>query len=280
MYSEISADLIDAPEKGLRREITAEEVRLLGESIREVGLLQPLGVVAESGRYRVRYGHRRLLACQWIGLDPIPCVVVEGDNSTKETIAAAENIVRRDLSPVEEAQAIRSLIDGRGYSVEEVARSVGRSCSWVRLRLELLRWPRDFVEAIERGDVNMAVARELVWIEDEGVRAHYLRCAVESGCTGAQAKIWRREWEVSSACTWDGDPVRGVPPPVVQPGVPRAPCGVCEMPNPVTSLGFLRICAGCAATLEGTKRANEVLEETGQASGADGVGDGGESREG
>jgi ParB/RepB/Spo0J family partition protein len=252
-FREIPLDLLDPPKNALRREIPPEEIRLLAESIRELGLLEPIGVAAEAGRFRVRYGHRRLLACQWCRLDPVPCVLGATLEQEDGFATAAENITRRDLTPIEEAQALRGLIDGKGYSIEDAGKSLGRSGSWVRLRLDLLRWPTTFVEAVERGDISVSVGRELVGIENHQVREHYLRCASGSGCTAWQAKIWRQEWEVSAQPDRVGEDLPPVPQMSGTRPTPMAPCHLCETAVEITSLGFMRICHGCATILEREK---------------------------
>jgi ParB family chromosome partitioning protein len=253
-YREVPLTLIDPPKDAWRKQISPEEVQLLAESIRSLGLLQPLGVVAESGRYRVVYGHRRLLACQWCRLDPVPCFLGKAGDEAEGLATGAENIARRDLSPVEEAQAIRGLIDGHGLSVDAAAKALGRSASWIRLRLDLLRWPVEFIASLGSGELSVSVARELVSIEDSAVREHYRKCAQESGCTAWQAKLWRREWEVSSLPHREGEELPPVPPLVGKCPVPMFPCALCEVAHDITALGFLRVCPSCVGELDRAKR--------------------------
>ena len=261
-YRDVSLSLIDPPKHALRREILPEEIQLLAASIRELGLLQPIGVVEDAGRYRVVYGHRRLLACQWCALDPVPVILVEGDAAGEGAYKGAENIARRDLSPVEESQEVRRLIDGRGLSVAEASKALGKSESWIRLRLDLLRWPPEFVEAIGVGELSVAVARELVSIEDRAVREHYRVCAQESGCTAWQAKLWRRDWEVNSLPGREGEELPPVPPTAIAAPIPQIPCAMCERGFPTTDLAFLRVCPGCVGDLDAAKRDVAADRET------------------
>jgi ParB family chromosome partitioning protein len=251
----IPLELIDPPENAWRKDISPEAVQLLAESIRSVGLLQPIGVVECDGRYRVVYGHRRLLACQWCRLDPVPCFLGESGAEAEGLRTGAENLARHDLTCVEEAQALRGLIDGRGLTVDAAARALGRSSTWVRLRLELLRWPESFVSSLGSGLLSVSVARELVGIEDVGVREHYRKCAEESGCTAWQARQWRKDWEVSALPRREGEELPPMPPMIGKPPVPMMPCGLCDKPHEVTGLGFVRICRECAIVLERAKYA-------------------------
>lgn len=254
----IPLDQIDAPTEMLRASVSSAEVQALARSIEELGLLQPIGVVAAGERFRLVFGNRRLLAHKWLGRRTIEARVLSAEAAAELASSVAENVARRDLSTVEEARACRGMIDGKGMSVREVAEALSRSESWVRVRLDLLLWGDEVVDAVGRGDLPLSVARELMGCEEADVRAHYLRCALESGCTAAQMRMWVSEWEVRRA----PGGVATVPfdmssqPPIAQ--LPVVGCAVCHGVIPVTEVRGLRVCAGCAdelvrVTAEGRK---------------------------
>lgn len=251
---DLAVNLIDPPRVELRAAVSEAEVRALARSIQEHGLLHPVGVRKEGERYRLLWGHRRWLAHKWLGREKVLCQLrAEGEDDGLE-LSVIENLARRDLNPVEEARALRGMVDGRGLSVGEAAAAVSRSESWVRLRLEVLHWPDEVVEALSRGELNVAVARELVGVEEDETRQHYVRCAIESGCTGVQARMWRQEWEVASAgraSVGDGGASGILPRAPVEPTVQ---CHVCEGMVRVTQVVGLRVCGPCVAELESAKR--------------------------
>lgn len=259
--AEVALRLIDEPERALRRQIDPTEVESMAESIQRIGLLQPIGVVKTDGRYRVAYGHRRYLACRVANLDPVPVVILDGTELDASRRQAAENMVRRDLSPIEEAKALAWMVDGEGQTIEDVARSCSRSEVWVRGRLEMLRWPAAIVEACDCGEINAGVAGELVRVEDEATREHYLRCAVESGAKAGLVRRWRLDWELSRHPTPEtGEPVVATVP-VGSARIPAVVCEVCSRAHPVTASRLVRCCLECSASLEAALAQREEAAE-------------------
>lgn len=245
----IPLDQIDLPSETLRASVSSSEVQALAGSIEEVGLLQPIGVVAAGDRFRLVFGHRRLLAYKWMGRSHIWVRVLTAEAAAELASSVAENLARRDLTPVEEALACRTMVDAKGMSVREVAEATAHSESWVRTRLDILMWGQEVVEAIGRGALGVSVARELMGCDEADIRAHYLRCALESGCTAAQMRMWVSEWEVrrapGGAATVPFDVATA--PPILQ--LPVVGCAVCHGIIPVTEVRGLRVCAGCADEL-------------------------------
>lgn len=249
-FQSLALELLDEPRVQLRERPADDEIGELARSIEAVGQLQPIGVVQVEGRFQVVYGHRRLLACRWLGRTPVDCIVLTADEAETVQAAAAENLMRRDLTPVEESRALRTLCDVQGRSVEQAARAVGRSVGWVRQRLEMLRWPAALLEHIERGELNVAVASELVRVDDEKTRAHYTRCAVDSGTTAGQVRQWRLDWEAAQVPSpGTATPNR----PTVDVGGVRVPVVICECctgTHPVTESRLMRICSVCGHAFE------------------------------
>jgi ParB family chromosome partitioning protein len=246
VYSTIPLDQIDSPADELRTMVNQGRLQGLAESIREVGLLQPIGVCAIGERYVIVFGNRRFLAHRWLGLPEIACRVLTTEEAERLASATAENVSRENLNPVEEARAIRQMIDVQGKSVRAVANALGRSEGWVRSRLVLLTWPEDVVIAVARGELTPAVGAELVGVEDEAMRGVYFRAAVENGVTASQMRQWRVDWETQRAVQGGAAPFDPTAPVPVSPVIPKALCNLCKFDFPVTALTFARLCAPCA----------------------------------
>ncbi|PID77470.1 MAG: chromosome partitioning protein ParB [Deltaproteobacteria bacterium] len=137
----------------------------LSDSIRENGIIQPLIVrnCDDDGNYELIAGERRLRASKLLGLDTVPVVIheVEDDNISLE-MALIENIQRKDLNPIEEAEAYNNLIQKFGYTQEETAKKVGKKRSTVANILRLLNLP-DFVRSdLAEGRLSEGHARCLL----------------------------------------------------------------------------------------------------------------------
>ncbi|MGH7752193.1 MAG: ParB/RepB/Spo0J family partition protein, partial [Gemmatimonadales bacterium] len=151
-----------------RHDLDQGELAELAASIKSAGLLQPI-VLREraDGRFEVIAGERRLRACRELGWTTIPAVKREVDDRTLLTLALIENLQRDDLSPVDEAQGYRRLIDEFGMSQEAVAEVVGKDRSTVANALRLLRLPAAVLTMLHRGDLAVGHARALLMLNGD-----------------------------------------------------------------------------------------------------------------
>ena len=139
-----------AADEGNRDIGRGEEIRGLARSIAEVGLLYPLIVRRQEGadgQYQILAGARRFEALRLLEAESAPCIVVSGETGERgELLRVVENHQRRNLTPLEEAAAVRGLLD-LGWDLSTVARSLGRSRAWVSRRSSLTelseRWTRE-----------------------------------------------------------------------------------------------------------------------------------------
>ena len=118
-------------------------LRGLAESIKSVGLIEPIVVRKHNDGYAVVVGERRFRATRLLGLKKIRAVVIEADEEKNFTIALIENIQREDLDPVEEARAYKMLIDKFSLKQQDVAARVGKERATVTNSLRLLNLPDD-----------------------------------------------------------------------------------------------------------------------------------------
>lgn len=166
----------------------------LAESIREVGLIQPIVVRPVGEVFEVIAGHRRLLACRSIPLDPVPCAVLDGA-SDGDTMAARlhENLYRQDMTPVEEAVTYAELFEHLG-DVDKVASMVHRSRDVVERRLALLSGDELVRTALHEKKISAGVAEELNKIAHEQSRRYLLEHAISDGATVSKVREWRRSF--------------------------------------------------------------------------------------
>ena len=151
-----------------RRHFDPVGLEELTDSIRESGLIQPLVVrPVEGGAYELIAGERRWRACQKAGLERVPVVVREVSDAVAFALALIENIQRRDLDPVEEAEAYRRLLDDFDWTQAQVAEAVGKSRSAVSNALRLLGLPRPILDELASGSLTAGHARALVPLDPE-----------------------------------------------------------------------------------------------------------------
>jgi ParB family chromosome partitioning protein len=163
---EILLDEIDVSGEQPRRRFVDETIEELAQSIASHGVLQPILVEPVGSRYRIIAGERRFRAAQRAGLQRIPAVVRTSTDDERLTLALIENIQREDLTPMEEAQAYRRLLDVSGISQEELATRVGKHRSTIANSLRLLGLPVEVQNALADGTISAGHARALLMIPD------------------------------------------------------------------------------------------------------------------
>ncbi|QJQ95607.1 MULTISPECIES: ParB/RepB/Spo0J family partition protein [Halomonadaceae] len=146
-----------------RRDIQPEALEELADSIRAQGVMQPIVVRPIDGnRYEIIAGERRWRAAQLAELDVIPAVIREVSDQVALALALIENIQRENLNPVEEAMALKRLLDEFDLTQQQVADAVGRSRAQVTNLLRLLSLDPEVQTLLERGDLDMGHARALL----------------------------------------------------------------------------------------------------------------------
>lgn len=153
-----------------RQEFKEAEIVELAESIRALGIIQPILVrpakYAQAGNFEIVAGERRWRASKLAGLKQVPCI--SQDLTDRETleIALVENIQRSNLNPVEEAKAYQRLMDEFSLSQEEVAQRVGKDRASVSNYIRVLKLPSAVIELLREGKLSMGHAKAILTIKE------------------------------------------------------------------------------------------------------------------
>ena len=170
-----------------RRVFDPTGLQELADSIRQYGILQPLTVRRMPGGLELVAGERRLRAAKLAGLREVPCIFVTVDEIESGMLALVENLQRRDLDYIEEAEGLARLMRLYGLSQEQAAMKVGKSQSAVANKLRLLKHPPQVLEALRKGGFSERHARALLRLPVEG-RLEALEVMAAKQMTVAQAE--------------------------------------------------------------------------------------------
>jgi ParB family chromosome partitioning protein len=181
-YEEIAVASIAPNPRQPRRSFDDEALDELAESIRQVGLLQPVVVrAAGPGRYELIMGERRWRAAQQAGLAEIGAIVKQTQDDEMLRDALIENLHRQQLDPLEEAAAYQQLLDDFGATHEELARKVGRSRPHITNTLRLLNLPPAVQKRVAAGVLSAGHARALLGLTDPEAQDHLAMRIVAEG---------------------------------------------------------------------------------------------------
>jgi len=156
-----------------------EGLSALADSIREVGLLQPVLVRPAGDGYELVAGERRWRAAHRAGLQSIPAIVRQTEDRRALQAALVENLQRDDLNPLEEAAAYQQMIEDFSMTHEQVASTVGRSRAAVTNTMRLLQLPPSIQRALREGRLSMGHARALLGTPDRAFQEALARRAVK-----------------------------------------------------------------------------------------------------
>ncbi len=185
----VPISLIDPNPAQPRTSIRPEALEQLARSIQESGIVQPILVrPVANGRYQIIAGERRFRAAERLGLSTIPAVVRTVADDRVLEFALVENIQREELTPIEEAQALRRLQDELGLTQEALAGKVGKDRATIANTLRLLRLPAEVREEVQRGTLSAGHARALLPIEDSAALRNLAEQAIKQGLSVRQVE--------------------------------------------------------------------------------------------
>ena len=178
---ELSLGSIDPNREQPRKRFDEESMQQLSESIRQSGVIQPILVYPNGDRYAIVAGERRWRAARMAGLETIPAIVRTYDRFKQMEVALVENIQREDLNPLEEAVAVRRLMDECGLTQEAVSARLGRSRPAVANLLRILVLPDAVQQLVRDGALSAGHARALAGLESEAQQCALAAQAVAQG---------------------------------------------------------------------------------------------------
>ena len=180
-FRQIPIDQIKVNPDQPRSRFDDESLEEMANSMKEVGILQPIVVTGADDGYVLIAGERRWRAAKRAGLGVIPAVIRESTGQPTLVEALIENVQRQDLTPLEEAHAYQQLLENYGMTQEQVAGRVGKSRPTIANTLRLLQLPIEVQEMVDAGELSAGHARALVGMEDVAYAVHLAGRAVDEG---------------------------------------------------------------------------------------------------
>ncbi len=186
--SEIAiSDIIPNPTQP-RTEFDEEALAELADSIRELGLIQPITVKRDGEKYIIISGERRWRASERAGLESIPAYIREVDDTTLHAMALVENIQREDLNAIEISLGMQRLVEECGLTQEALATRLGKKRSTVANYLRLLNLPNEIQYAIKSGAISMGHAKAIASLESRTKQLSLLKRCIKNSLSVHQVE--------------------------------------------------------------------------------------------
>ncbi len=282
----IPMGLIVPPPEPMRLSFDEVDLNELIDNIRQVGLINPITVHLEilpgevtldaeargetqsppkwSGRYVIDAGHRRYLVCRSLGWTEIKCEVETDLSVDGESVMIAENMFRASLTPLEEANRFAEIADRKDMTESKMQGIIKKPLAYIYARLDMLKGDPKISEAVHRGDINIAVARELnkvnrgfyeragtEYTEAEWAtidhnttqhRRYLLQLACDTGTTAKQAHSWIVQWEIQEGFRAPQPAPQIMPAPVESLNPYTLQCALCGQFDRPYDLEMVPIC--------------------------------------
>lgn len=179
------ADIIPNPTQP-RKQFDEQALEELADSIRVLGLIQPITVKKEGDKYLIISGERRWRAAQSAGLESLPAYIRDVDDTNLHAMALVENIQRQDLNAIEVALGLQRLIDECGLTQEALADKVGKKRSTIANYMRLLRLPDEVQLAVKEGILSMGHAKAIASVENRRQQLSLLKKCVKNNMSVRQ----------------------------------------------------------------------------------------------
>lgn len=187
--SEVPIYKIKANPDQPRREFSPEGMQELAESIRQIGIIQPITLrLMEDGTYQIIAGERRWRASQMAGLDTIPAYIRTADDENMMQMALVENIQREDLNAIEIALAYQNLIERYDLTQDKLSEKVGKNRATIANYLRLLKLPARVQVALQNKEVDQGHARALLALEKPSLQVKLFNEIKEKGYSVRQVE--------------------------------------------------------------------------------------------
>lgn len=165
--TQININEISVNKNQLRLEFSDETIEGLADSIKDNGLLQPITVRKVGNGFELVSGERRLKACKMNGMEEIEAIVVDLNDEESAKLSIVENLQRQELNPIEQALAMKAIMDSEDLTQSELAARLGYKQSTVANKIRLLKLPEYVLQAIAHNDITERHARALLNVPEE-----------------------------------------------------------------------------------------------------------------
>lgn len=166
-----------------RKSFDKEGLDSLADSIKKYGILQPLVVIDNNGKYEIVAGERRYRAAKKLKLEFVPAIIKELNKKDKDMISMVENIQREDLNPYEEALAYRNIMDEYSITQTELSELIGKSRTYIANMVRLLALDSETIKELEKGNITSSQGRALLTVSDLNKRKKYLEMLIKKEIT-------------------------------------------------------------------------------------------------
>jgi len=183
-------DLLE-PSRDVRQTMDEEALLELADSIKRLGILNPLIVrPVEDGKYEIVAGHRRYIAAHIAGLEKVPCIVRNYNELDTMIARIHENVKREDLNPADTALLVKKMRDDHAYSYEEIGEFFGKSGTWAAKFYKIGGADPEILDALRQGQITPSHVDALMDHPSREKRLYFLKILLDAGGSVKAVRMW------------------------------------------------------------------------------------------
>lgn len=241
----IPIDSIEPPALNMRTTIDESALEGLADSIKKIGLLQPITVVRHGDKFSIVAGYRRFLAHKLLQRHTILSRIVNLSDTASYMATWHENIFRDDTTPLDDAIYLARLFELLKITQTEMAKMLGKSQQWISQRLHILDWPQPLQDALSEKKISFSVARELSYIDDPSLLEHYLYYAIKNGITPQIAQNWRQQFNATMPPNPQQPAAENIDTEIPEYQPPQLTCQLCMKPGELQTMTHIWVHSRC-----------------------------------
>ena len=171
-----------------RKEFNEQTLKELSQSIKEHGVITPITVNKQDGKYLILAGERRYRASKLAGLTEIPAYIRIVTSQETMEMSLIENIQREDLNSIEIALSLQALLEATNFTQEQLSAKLGKSRTTITNYIRLLKIPAEIQLALRNDKISMGHARSIIGVEDENVQINIVREIIQNDLSVRQVE--------------------------------------------------------------------------------------------
>jgi len=190
----VNLEDLNLPQFQARSDLHSEHIKEISESIKSIGVIEPLIIRSTDNGLEIVAGCIRYHAALLAGLKAVPCINMSLDPKAAEILKLHENIKRIPLNHIDQGLTFIMMVEIFNMTEQAIAECVGKSIGYVSQHISLVRLDNELTKAVKDGSISFSQARVLMRVDDDSARKHLLSCCQNDGATVQVLHQWVQDY--------------------------------------------------------------------------------------
>ncbi|MBA7608300.1 Nucleoid occlusion protein [subsurface metagenome] len=246
----INLSSLDLPEFEAHNNIPEHQLTEISDSIKKIGVIEPVIVRKKNKRYEIVAGCIRYRAAKLAGLKAVPCIILSLSDDEAEIMKIHENLKRINLDHVDQGNTFIMLREKFNMTEEGISSIVGKSVSYISNHINLVSQDKELAADVKSGLLSFSQARELLKVSDIATRRYYQKYCEREGATVEILRQWIKEYKDRQAIDVKSEPSSSSTPIRYEQHSDLRICEACDKPTKITDIRQVFYCPSCHTAIK------------------------------